>query len=135
MNNKLLKNIARIVFCAALFFAFGAATTFAQKGTSIVKRVTFAKGKSFAVLSGTVRRGVSNDFLVTARAGQDASFYLEAGEGVTFTLMSPDGEALADFETSWMGALPAGGTYRINVLPDTTTSRAKSYRLTIRITH
>lgn len=134
MNNKILTNILRAGFLAAMFFALGTMAN-AQKGTSVVKRVKFAKVSSAAVLTGNVRRGVSNDYLLTAREGQDASFYLEAGSGVTFTLMSPDGEVLADFETSWMGALPSSGTYRINVLPDTTTNRSKSYKLTIRITH
>lgn len=118
-----------------MLFALGAVVANAQKETSVVRHVKFAAGKSATVVSGSVRRGVSNDYLVSARGGQDASFYLEAGSGVTFTLMSPDGKILADFETSWMGALPANGTYRINVLPDTTTNRVKSYKLTIRIAY
>jgi hypothetical protein len=132
MNNKYLKLILRAGFLAATLFMLGAAAN-AQKGTSVVRRVKFARGSSAAVIGGRVQRGVSNDYLVTARAGQDASFYLQGGAGVTFTLISPDGEILADYETGWMGALPASGTYRVNVLPDTTTNRAKSYKLTIRI--
>jgi hypothetical protein len=133
MNNKFLIKILQLGFLSAMFFAFATAAN-AQKGTSIVKRVTFAKGSSAAVVSGNVRRGVSNDYLVTARAGQDSSFYLEAESGVTFTIISPNGEMLADSENGWMGVLPSSGTYRINVLPDTTTNRSKSYKLTIRIT-
>ena len=134
MNNKFFAKLLQTGFLAVLL-VFGATAANAQKGTSIVKRVTFAKGSSSIVLRGSVHRGISNDFLIKARAGQNASFYLEAGSGLNFTILSPDGEVMIDDETNWTGELPASGTYRINVLPDTTTNRAKSYKLTIRITN
>lgn len=133
MNNKFIKLILQAGFTTAMLFAFGL-TANAQKGVSLVQVVKFDKGSSAKIVNGSVKRGVGNDFLITARGGQNASFYLEGGAGVTFTLMSPDGKIIALDETGWMGELPSSGVYRVNVLPDTSTNRSKLYKLTIRIT-
>ena len=132
MNNKIIKLILQAGFLTAMLFAFGL-TANAQKGISLVQVVKFDKGNSSKVFNGSVKRGVGNDFLITARGGQNASFYLEGGVGVTFTLMSPDGEIIALDGKSWTGKLPVNGVYRVNVLPDTSTNRSKLYKLAIRI--
>ncbi|HEX8288128.1 MAG TPA: hypothetical protein VF556_09035 [Pyrinomonadaceae bacterium] len=132
MNNKFIKLVLQAGFFTAILFTFGL-TANAQKGISLVQVVKFEKGSSLKVVNGSVKRGVGNDFLFTAHRGQNASFYLEGSAGVKFTLMSPDGKIMTLDKTDWTGELPANGVYRVNVLPDTSTNRAKLYKLTMRI--
>lgn len=106
---------------------------FAQRGTSIVSRISFARGRTTAVLTGTVHRGMSHDYLLKARGGQEMSVHLSARGGVTFVILSPAGDELAQYSKDWSGALPQSGDYRINVLPDSTTERTISYTLEVTV--
>ena len=115
-----------------LFASFTGAT--AQKGRSVVRRVNFPRGRTTTVLRGTVRRGLSHDYLVRARAGQSMTLHLTTNaSGMSLTILKPDGESWIDDTKSWSGELPSTGTYRINVLPDTTTERPTQYALEIMI--
>lgn len=106
----------------------------AQKGTSVVRRVSFPRGRTTSILRGSVRRGVSHDYLLRAREGQTMSVHLTASSGeVSFTILSPGGDALADFVSDWSGELPESGDYRINVLPPTRNSTPASYTLEVTI--
>ena len=112
----------------------GGATVSAQKGTSVVRRIKFAPGRTTAVLRGTVHRGLSHDYLLKARAGQTMSVHLVAGGEVNFMLFSPGRtDILAENAKDWSGELPQSGDYRINVLPDTTTERNISYTLEVTV--
>lgn len=103
---------------------------FAQKGTSIVKRIKFLPGRTTVVEKGSVRRGISNDYLLKARAGQNMTLHLATSAGVCFDLFSPGmSDQLANCSKDWTGELPKTGDYRINVLPDTTTERNISFTL------
>jgi hypothetical protein len=104
----------------------------AQRGTSIVSRISFARGRTTAVLRGTVHRGMSHDYLLKARGGQNMSVHLTARGGVSFDILSPAGDLLAQSK-DWSGELPQSGDYRINVLPDTTTERTISYTLEVTV--
>src|SRR2546428_10130906 len=96
-------------------------SAFAQKGTSIVTRIRFARGRTTAVEKGSVHRGMSHDYLLKAGAGQTMSVHLAAGGGVCFDLYSPGmSDVLAQCSKDWSAELPRSGDYRINVLPDTT---------------
>jgi hypothetical protein len=109
-------------------------TVTAQKGTSVVRRIKFAPGRTTAVLRGSVHRGVSHDYLLKARAGQTMSVHLVAGGEVNFMLFSPGRtDILAENAKDWSGELPQSGDYRINVLPDTTTERNISYTLEVTV--
>jgi hypothetical protein len=106
----------------------------AQKGRSIVRRVNFPQGRTTTVLRGTVRRGLSHDYLLRARAGQTMTLHLATeARGMSLTILKPDGESWIDDTKDWSGELPATGTYRINVLPDTTTERPTTYALEVMI--
>jgi hypothetical protein len=115
-----------------LFASFTVAT--AQKGRSVVRRVNFPRGRTTTVLRGTVKRGLSHDYLVRARAGQTMTLHLTTNaSGMSLTILKPDGESWIDDTKDWSGELPSTGTYRINVLPDTTTERPTQYALEIMI--
>lgn len=106
----------------------------AQKGRSIVRRVHFPRNRTTTVLKGTLRRGISHDYLLRARAGQTMSVHLAAQSPEMYlTMLTPDREVWMDNIKDWSGELPQTGTYRINVIPDTTTERPKSYTLEITI--
>ena len=115
-----------------LVASFGVAQ--AQKGRSVVRRINFPRGRTAVVLKGTVRRGLSHDYLLRARAGQTMTVHLTTdASGMSLTILRPDGETWLDDLKDWSGELPSTGTYRINVLPDTTTERPTSYALEVMI--
>ena len=105
----------------------------AQRGTSIVSRISFPRGRTTAVVSGTVQRGMSHDYLLKARRAQSMTVHLAARGGVAFDILTPSGEVLAQYSKDWSGELPQSGDYRINVLPDTSTSRSISYTLEVTV--
>jgi hypothetical protein len=105
----------------------------AQRGTSVVRRVQFPRGRTTAILRGAVRRGVSHDYLLGAREGQRMSVHLTANGDASFSIMSPNGNSLADFVSDWSGELPESGDYRINVLPPTRNNKPAQYTLEVTI--
>ena len=122
-----------VLISIVLVVLTGAAIS-AQKGTSVVRRIRFATGRTTAVLRGSVHRGVSHDYLLKARAGQTMTVHLVAGGQVSFDLFSPGRtDLLAEYSKDWSGELPQSGDYRINVLPDTTTERNISYTLEVTV--
>src|SRR5437870_13279894 len=95
-----------------------AAGVVAQKGTSIVTRIKFARGRTTTLERGSVHRGMSHDYLLKAGAGQTITVHLAARGGVCFDLYSPGlSDSLAQCSKDWSGELPRPGDYRINVLP------------------
>ena len=109
-------------------------SAFAQKGTSIVTRIKFARGRTTTVERGSVHRGMSHDYLLKAGAGQSMSVHLAARGAVCFDLYTPGlADSLAQCSKDWSGDLPRSGGYRINVLPDTTTERSIPYTLEVTV--
>lgn len=60
-----------LLICLVALFAFGA--TYAQGGKAEPNRVKFAKGKSSAVLTGTLSNGQEMEYVFGANAGQTIS--------------------------------------------------------------
>lgn len=115
-----------------LFASFTGAA--AQKGRSVVRRVNFPQGRTTTVLKGVVKRGLSHDYLLKARRGQTMTLHLAAAaSGMSLTILRPDGETWMFDVKDWSGELPSTGTYRINVLPDTTTEAPTRYTLEVMI--
>ena len=65
------------------------AVVFSQKGTSIVTRIKFARGRTTTLERGSVHRGMSHDYLLKAGAGQTMTVHLAARGGVCFNLYTP----------------------------------------------
>jgi len=130
-----MKSRPKAVTFALLLIALvlTAGLALAQRGTSIVSRISFARGRTTAVLTGTVHRGMSHDYLLKTRAGQNMSVHLTARGGVSFDILTPGGDSLAPYSKDWSGDLPESGDYRINVLPDTTTERTIPYTLEVTV--
>src|SRR3989454_9408406 len=123
--------ISSILAIFVLTIATGVA---AQRGTSIVTRIKFARGRTTTVERGSVHRGMSHDYLLKAGAGQNMSVHLAARGGVCLDLYTPGlADSLAQCSKDWSGDLPRSGDYRINVLPDTTTERSIPYSLEVTV--
>jgi hypothetical protein len=106
----------------------------AQRGTSIVTRIHFARGRTTTVERGSVHRGMSHDYLLKAGAGQTMTVHLAARGGVSFDILTPgESDTLVQGTKDWSGDLPRSGNYRINVLPDTTTERSIPYTLEVTV--
>src|SRR6266481_2941911 len=106
----------------------------AQRGTSIVTRIHFARGRTTTVERGSVHRGMSHDYLLKAGAGQTMTVHLAAHGAVNFDILTPgESDTLAQGTKDWSGDLPRSGNYRINVLPDTTTERSIPFTLEVTV--
>src|SRR5437899_12450003 len=105
--------MSRSLVTALLLLAGITAT--AQRGTSVVSRISFARGRTTAVLSGAVRRGMSHDYLLKARGGQTMTVHLAARGGGGFELLAPSGDLISEFKKDWSGNLRRCGEYRIMV--------------------
>ena len=101
--------ILLISILAVLILSISAVVV-AQKGTSIVTRIKFARGRTTTVERGSVHRGMSHDYLLKAGAGQNMSVHLAARGGVCFDLYTPGlADSLAQCSKDWSGDLPRSG--------------------------
>jgi hypothetical protein len=105
----------------------------AQKGTSVVRRITFQRGRTSAIVSGTLKRGTSHDYLLRANRGQQMIVHLATKADMGFEIMTPSKDVMAEYTQDWTGPLPMSGDYRINVLPPTTTEAPASYTLEVTV--
>lgn len=131
---KLRSKPQSFISILALLVLMTGAVVLAQKGTSIVTRIKFARGRTTTVERGSVHRGMSHDYLLKAGARQTMTVHLAARGGVCFDLYTPGfTDSLAQCAKDWSGELPRSGDYRINVLPDTTTERRIAYTLEVTV--
>ncbi len=131
---NLLSRLVALSSILAVLVVIAGTGVFAQKGTSIVTRISFAHGRTTAIERGSVRRGMSHDYLLKARAGQTMTVHLAARGRVSFDILTSSGtNSVAQGAKDWSGELPQSGDYRINVLPDTTTGRSIPYTLEVTV--
>jgi hypothetical protein len=93
--------------------------TFAQ--TSNFTRVKFPRGRTTAILKGTLSPDMPRHYALKARAGQTMTVHLASpGKKARFTLY-PSGQAHpldgAKDRMDWSGELPDSGDYVITVMP------------------
>lgn len=129
MNPILLK-----AFLALLLTSLVCLTSVsAQKGTSTVRRISFPRGQTSVEVQGSLRRGMSHDYLVRAQRGQGMAVRVISEGNMAFQIIAPSGAYLSEVTVEWGGSLPQTGDYRINVLPDPTTNRSFRYTLEVSI--
>jgi Ni/Co efflux regulator RcnB len=98
---------------------------------AITRKVSFARGRTTAVIKDTVRLCTSHEWVLRARGGQTMSVHLAAGKRTSFTVQSPSGTIEdADGVKDWSGELPETGDYLIIVGTDATA--AYTLEVTIR---
>jgi hypothetical protein len=124
---------------------------FARAGEAgVVKEVQFVRGGSSALVQGSVIRGESDQYSLTAKAGQKLEVSLNALEkNAAFTVYQPGyktgrdadgileikgvtlrGASEGDDAVSWKGDLPSSGNYLILVGP---TRGNATYKLKISV--
>jgi hypothetical protein len=88
-------------------------------GHRTVKRVKFQKGRTTAILKGTLHRGDEMIYVLGASEGQTLTAHITTSSpnhDVVFTVTGPGGTNLdEDLTTDWSQTLPASGDYRISV--------------------
>ena len=129
---RLLGVFLLVVLCSLLF----AGAVASQEGNGKQQRVRFARGRTTAVLNGSVVRGDIDRYFLEAREGQTMIVHVTSHQkNAVFSIMGPDGETLPGAEEGadtrdWSGTLPASGHYAIWVGP---TRGNSSYTLEITI--
>ena len=127
-----LKCLLALALLPASVPAFCLPAAAAQGRTALQRRVQFARGRTSTVITNTIRRGTTHDYLLSARAGQTMIVHLVAKQS-DFIVYSPNGggavegaDGVKDFE----GALPETGEYTITISTD---ARVAPYTLEITI--
>jgi hypothetical protein len=108
-----------------------------------IHAVQFAKGKSSAMIKGTIKGDQTIDYTLRARAGQTMSVELATKNGANYFNVLPPGsndEALFVSSSSgneWTGVLPVDGEYKVRVYLMRSAARRNevaNYTLTVGIT-
>lgn len=107
----------------------------AALATDFSHELNFSAGASSATVDGAVVRGDSDIWSFSARAGQQADVSITSLEdNAAFAVFVPpattDGDPTAADVKQWQGALPADGTYYIQVSGDRGNA---TYKLTVSI--
>lgn len=119
---KMFKRILLI----GLLTAICGVLTFAQDADT---RISFKRGATSAIVSGTVAKGGPDFYLVSAKAGQTLS--VKVTGKVSFGIFSGDERITEDDGSkTWSGELPADGDYQIKVFSE---GGAQNYSLTVSI--
>jgi len=96
-------------------------TTLLSIAEAATSKITFAKGKSSAAVSGKIKGNDSNDYVLRASAGQTLIVDFKGGKGTAyFNVLPPGSSGEAIFVGSSEGdhfkaALPSDGDYTIRV--------------------
>jgi hypothetical protein len=109
---------------------------------TVTRAVQFAKGKSSAMIKGTIQGDQTIDYTLRARAGQTMSVKLATKHGANYFNVLPPGsndEALfvgSNSGNEWTGTLAADGEYKLRVYLMRSAARrneAANYTLTVGI--
>jgi hypothetical protein len=114
-----LKPILRRITVTLAACAVLSIVSFAQ--TSNFTRVKFPRGRTTAILKGTLSPDMPRHYALKARAGQTMTVHLASpGKNARFTIY-PSGQAHplddAKDRLDWSGELPDSGEYVITVMP------------------
>lgn len=142
-GNRMNKRIMLAVLLAGVFFS-------ATCRAAVVKTILFPRAKSSAVIKQSVIRGESDQYFLTAKAGQKLHVKVTALEkNAAVTIYEPGfkagkdsdgileikgatlkGAGEGDDATGWKGTLPKSGKYLITVGP---TRGNATYKLTVAV--
>lgn len=131
--------MTRLFFAA---FAASALLTAIPAAAQQVVPVTFAKGKSAATMTGSIKGDQDRTYTVDARAGQTMTVALKATKGsVEMNVYAPGNETAISLGSTdpykFTTVLPTTGRYRVQVYQMRASARrgeTASYNLTISIT-
>ena len=121
----------------ALLLAFSLAAFVPVSSAGTTKRVKFARGRTSAVLKGSLGLEETITYVLGARAGQTLILHVsipdrQPNQHVVFSIVDPAGEDLLEsYDTVWSGELKRTGDYK--VLLSTFESPAAPYVLEVTI--
>ncbi|MBK6314195.1 MAG: hypothetical protein IPF53_07725 [Blastocatellia bacterium] len=121
----------------ALLLAFSLAAFVPVSSAGTTKRVKFARGRTSAVLKGSLGLEETITYVLGARAGQTLILHVsipdrQPNQHVVFSIVDPAGEDLLEsYDTDWSGELKRTGDYK--VLLSTFESPAAPYVLEVTI--
>lgn len=88
---------------------------------TVEQRIKFAAGRNSAIVTRTICRGTTHNYMVGARAGQQMSVKLSVKGRTSLTIYTPTDRIWeADGVTEWSGPLAETGDYTIQVATDAT---------------
>lgn len=121
----------------ALLLAFSLAAFVPAASAGTTKRVKFARGRTSAVLKGSLGIEETITYVLGAKAGQTLILHVsipdrQPNQHVVFSIVDPAGEDLLEsYDTDWTGELKRTGDYKVAV--STFESAASSYVLEVTI--
>jgi hypothetical protein len=115
---------------AALFLSFALLTGTGEAvwGQGKPERISFARGKDYAMLEGKITGYQYRDYVVRANKGQIMTVEVHSSnESISFVVMKPDGGNLIENDGTGKASetLPASGDYNIRVLLPRSAARRK----------
>ena len=135
MTPKKIGSRAGKLLCAALLCAASVAAL-AQGGTVTQRRIRFPRGRTTAVVKGSIAYAHSDAYTLGARAGQTMSLHVAStNRQVVFSLTAPSGTPVEGAFTvrDWSGELPESGDYTITVVNNRERGPASAYTLEVTV--
>ncbi len=80
-----------------------------------LQRVEFRRGTNNTTVSGDLAVGTVDRYVLEAGADQMMIVHVDGADGITFSIIAPDGTLLAEDEVLAAVALPADGDYVVEV--------------------
>lgn len=93
-----------------------------QDRTTVDQKIVFKRGANSAVIKKQIRLGMSHQYRIRAREGQNMTVILKTGKQTSFTVYAPTEGIIegADGETKWRGMVNESGEYLIVIGTDAT---------------
>jgi hypothetical protein len=136
MKNQGVRLRAR-AFVAVAFVCVCAATAAQnQSGTVTERRIKFARGRTTAVVNGSINYGHSDVYTLGARKGQTMTLHVASrNPEVSFSVSAPSSSPVEGAFTvrDWSGELPESGDYTITLVNNRERGGASAYTLEVTI--
>jgi hypothetical protein len=125
-------NAHRAMFLLLCLMLFSIVAPITANQTDKPQRVKFARGRTTAVLKGSVTERKGKTYVLGAKEGQTMSVHVASKNStVQFTIATPEPDILTDPTDDFSSELPASGDYEISVM--TYEAKAQPYTLEVTI--
>jgi len=136
MKNQGMRLRACTLVAVALLCVCATVAALAQAGTVTERRIKFARGRTTAVVNGSINYGHSDVYTLGAHRGQTMSLHVASrNPEVVFSVSAPSNSPVEGAFTvrDWSGELPESGDYTITLVNNRDRSGASPYTLEVTI--
>jgi hypothetical protein len=136
MKNQSVRLRACALVALALLCCVATVVALAQSGTVTERRIKFARGRTTAVVNGSINYGHSDVYTLGARRGQTMTLHVASrNPEVVFSLSAPSSSPVEGAFTvrDWSGELPESGDYTITLVNNRERGGASAYTLEVTI--